>query len=53
MSFMSIAKPLMVKTQAKLESRTTLIHAPSTTPEIVAPSLYSQTHSEGRIGYRE
>jgi hypothetical protein len=31
---------------SKLESRTTLIHAHSTTPEIVAPSLYSVTHPE-------
>jgi hypothetical protein len=38
---------------SKLGSRTTLIHAHSTTPEIVAPSLCSVTHPEGRIGYRE
>jgi hypothetical protein len=38
---------------SKLESRTTLIHAYSTTPEIVAASLCSVTHPEGRIGYCE
>ena len=38
---------------SKLGSRTTLIHAHSTTPEIVAPSLCSVTHPEGRIGCRE
>jgi len=38
---------------SKLGSRTTLIRAHSTTPEIVAASLCSATHPEGRIGYRE
>jgi tetratricopeptide (TPR) repeat protein len=37
----------------KLGSMTIGRHAGSTTPEIVAPYLYSETHSEGRIGYRE
>jgi two-component SAPR family response regulator len=32
---------------SRLETRTTLIHAHSTTPEIVAPSLCSVTHPEG------
>jgi hypothetical protein len=39
--------------RSKLESRTTLIDAYSTTPEIVAPSLCSETQPERRIGYRE
>jgi len=32
---------------------TTLLRARLTGLEIVTPSLYSETHSEGRIGYRE
>jgi hypothetical protein len=32
---------------------TTGRHAGPTTPEIVAPYLYSETHPEGRIGYSE
>jgi hypothetical protein len=32
---------------------TTLLHAQPTRLEIVAPFLYSVTHPEGRIGYRE
>jgi competence protein ComFC len=35
---------------SKLGSRTTLIHAHSTTPEIVAPSLCSVTHPERCVG---
>jgi len=38
---------------SKLRSMTTLLHPHAATHEIVAPSLYSETHSEGRIGYRE
>jgi hypothetical protein len=32
---------------------TTLLHRHPATLEIVAPSLYSQTHPEERIGYRQ
>jgi hypothetical protein len=32
---------------------TILLHPHPTRLEIVAPCLYSETHTEGRIGYRE
>jgi hypothetical protein len=47
------ANSIPIGGSSKLRPRTTLIHAHSTTPEIVAPSLCSETQPEGRIGYRE
>jgi hypothetical protein len=38
--------------QPRLSLMITLVHAASATPGIVSLS-YSETHSEGRIGYRE
>ena len=38
---------------SNLRSMTTLLHPHSTTPQIVAASLRSVTHPEGRTGHRE
>jgi hypothetical protein len=44
---------LQLSVATSLSSVTTLIHRRSVTPGIVAPSLCSETHPEGRIGYRK